>query len=382
MLGVFASLKDAVPRGDKLREPHTEGFCNKLHYRVTVIFILACSILVTCQEWISNGKKIACVMEGSDDSWTIPKDVINTYCYVMTTFTLPKHYHAIVGNEVAHQGVGPYNPRKDDVRHKAYYQWVPFVLFFQACLFYVPHMIFKAWEGGKVRNIIAGLNRLILDKRERSGKEKMLAHYVIESMNTHNYWAVKMLFIDVINLVNVIGNILFIDLFLGGEFSTYGIRVLSFLDADSEERIDPMAVVFPRVTKCTYRKYGPSGTVQYHDSICVLPINIINEKIYVFLWFWLIILSVVTVLALVYHVVLMVVPSMTMMHVKARCMHRQDDRIDYLNKHFESGDWKLIHLLSKNMEPLVFGEFVKELARELKHANDKSEVDSKSLIYV
>jgi hypothetical protein len=29
---------------------------------------------------------------------------------------------------------------------------------------------------------------------------------------------------------------------------------------------------------------------------CVLPINIINEKIYVFLWFWFIILSALTLL--------------------------------------------------------------------------------------
>jgi len=50
-------------------------------------------------------------------------------------------------------------------------------------------------------------------------------------------------------------------------------KVLSFLDADPEDRIDPMATVFPRVTKCTFFKYGPSGSVQTHDAICVLPIN-------------------------------------------------------------------------------------------------------------
>ena len=46
--------------------------------------------MVTCLEWVGNGKKIACVLEGADDSWTIPKDVINTYCYIMSTFILPK----------------------------------------------------------------------------------------------------------------------------------------------------------------------------------------------------------------------------------------------------------------------------------------------------
>ena len=63
---------------------------------------------------------------------------------------------------------------------------------------------------------------------------------------------------------------------------------------DQENRIDPMSRVFPRVTKCTFHKYGGSGTIQNLDALCVLGMNILSEKIYVFLWFWLIILSIVT----------------------------------------------------------------------------------------
>jgi hypothetical protein len=59
----------------------------------------------------------------------------------------------------------------------------------------------------------------------RSAKERILARYVVESLNTHNVWAFKMLFIEFLNLINVIGNIYFIDVFLGREFSTYGLEV-------------------------------------------------------------------------------------------------------------------------------------------------------------
>ena len=47
-------------------------------------------------------------------------------------------------------GVGTYNHKHDDITIKAYYQWVPFVLFMQACMFYAPHLLCKSWEGGKV----------------------------------------------------------------------------------------------------------------------------------------------------------------------------------------------------------------------------------------
>ena len=69
---------------------------------------------------------------------------------------------------------------------------------------------------------------------------------------------------------------------------------------DAQDRPDPMAVVFPKVSKCTFHKYGPSGTVERHDGLCVLPLNIINEKIYIFLWFWFILIASITGLFLLY----------------------------------------------------------------------------------
>jgi hypothetical protein len=33
-------------------------------------------------------------------------------------------------------------------------------------------------------------------------------------------------------------------------------------EKEPEDREDPMARVFPKVTKCTFHKFGPSGTVE------------------------------------------------------------------------------------------------------------------------
>jgi hypothetical protein len=75
-----------------------------------------------------------------------------------------------------------------------------------------------------------------------------------DSLNTHNLWSLKLLFTEMFNLLVVISNTYFVDIFLGGEFSTYGLRVVDFLEADPEQRIDPMATIFPRVTKCSFYK--------------------------------------------------------------------------------------------------------------------------------
>ena len=105
-------------------------------------------------------------MDGDSDDWTIPPNVINTYCYIMSTFILPNQLAGSIGQDVAAPGVGTYNHKTGDVTFKAYYQWVPFVLFMQAGLFYAPHLLCKMWEGGKVKFsvFVVDNNHFVLDK--------------------------------------------------------------------------------------------------------------------------------------------------------------------------------------------------------------------------
>ena len=44
---------------------------------------------------------------------------------------------------------------------------------------------------------------------------------------------------------------------------------------------------------------------QNFDGLCVLPINILNEKIYIFMWFWFIFVAIVTSLYMIYRIMTM-----------------------------------------------------------------------------
>lgn len=50
--------------------------------------------------------------------------------------------------------------------------------------------------------------------------------------------------------------------FFDGEFMTFGLDVIAHMEADQEDRMDPMIYIFPRMTKCTFYKYGVSGEVR------------------------------------------------------------------------------------------------------------------------
>lgn len=54
--------------------------------------------------------------------------------------------------------------------------------------------------------------------------------------------------------------------FFDGEFMTFGLDVIRHMEADQEDRLDPMIYIFPRMTKCTFYKYGVSGEVRIINS--------------------------------------------------------------------------------------------------------------------
>ena len=63
----------------------------------------------------------------------------------------------------------------------------------------------------------------------------------------------RFVFCEFLNLVNVVGQIFFVDLFLGGMFTTYGVRVVEQSNLDPEERGDPMESIFPKVREQSER---------------------------------------------------------------------------------------------------------------------------------
>ena len=108
-----------------------------------------------------------------------------------------------IGYHVAETGVGPYDSRnKDNINTKAYYQWVPFMLFLQGCMFYIPHVIYKNFEGGRVKGYIDGLQNWVLDNNERSDKEHELAKNVVENIGQLKGWCLQLVAARTLYLVS------------------------------------------------------------------------------------------------------------------------------------------------------------------------------------
>ncbi|GAB6020612.1 hypothetical protein CHUAL_003287 [Chamberlinius hualienensis] len=309
-MDVFGSLRSII----KTDQVCIDNNVFRLHYKASVIFLVACSIVVTSRQYI--GDPISCNQHDA-----VPAAVINTYCWIHATFTIPSALSKKVGVEVAHPGVDKYTSKDDR------------------------------------------LDSPVISDGAKASKKKLLLDYIVGNLHCHNIYVGVFIFCEILNFINVVGQIYFMNMFLGGQFTSYGTDVIKFTETDQEDRVDPMIRVFPRVTKCTFHQYGPSGDVQKHDAICVLPLNIVNEKIYVFLWFWFVFMAIISGLCLVFRAIVVIFPKVRHQLLRMRSRLVQRDYVEIVVMKAQLGDWFVLDLLGKNMDGMIYRELLMDLAR-------------------
>ncbi|XP_020292153.1 innexin inx2-like isoform X3 [Pseudomyrmex gracilis] len=250
---------------------------------------------------------------------------------------------------------------------------VCFVLGLQAILFYVPRALWTIWERGTIGLLSRNLETPFLGEVWTAERKRQLVEYFTRTnLHSHNFYAIRFFVCELLNCLNSMGQIYALDVFLEGQFRRYGPLVSAFVaEKNPHDRIDPMARLFPKVTKCTIHTFGPAGSVQTHDALCVLPLNVVNEKIFVVLWFWLVFLACVGCLAVIYrytgwcciHVIVVFSQRWTRVYLlrgAVRVLERS--KAECVVRVFHFGDWFLLYQLAQNVNPIVYRELVNEIA--------------------
>lgn len=376
MIGVFST----VVKNSRLLTVRLVSIDNpafRVHYRLTFALLLACTTLVCSRQYV--GEHIRCIATG------VPDNVVNTFCFFTTTYTLPN-----LNNSVK-PGVGP--PQWDSKPvHHAYYQWVPFVLFGQALLFYLPHLVWRTYEAGTIKLLVNGLQRLYLkpdgDQDKVAGAMKIPSEAtrwskmrdIMNHLDTvtrfrmNRKWALVLIGCEVLNLINVLMQMRLMNAFLGGQFYSYGLTALDDDDATFNR-------VFPKMTKCDFHKYGPSGTLQTHDALCVMALNIINEKIYVVLWYWFVLVLIpVSVAALLWRAVQYAMhsrDSFNRLLLREASPGTRLDPVDLavIARQTTYSDWLFMYYLSGNMDGAVFRDLLHSYATGLRKEPGSESID-------
>jgi len=156
-------------------------------------------------------------------------------------------------------------------------------LFLQAQLFHVPFVLWKCCESNLTKHLCTNIRSPVV--KDVKKQKRMVVKYFKESFRLHNWYALKFAGCELMNLVNVVSQMIFIDGMMEYQFSNYGLTFLKIMETEYHKRTDMLAAVFPRVTHCTFVKSGPSGNLIPFSGICILPANTFHEKIYFFIWY-------------------------------------------------------------------------------------------------
>lgn len=235
----------------------------------------------------------------------------NDICWIINTYYVP------LENDIPHSE----NTRYEQMLK--YYQWSPFILLFMALCFYFPRMLWRSLNnksGLDIEKLVDEAMKLeqndnMVDERKKTVK------FIVESLKLYienryqtgvpayqhrnlpqqcwyyltfwrhrhltSYLVVLFTSVKLLFLVNSLVQIFLLNAFLGNEYHLFGIEVilkfLRGLDWGESKR-------FPRVTLCDFH-IREVGIVHRYTVQCVLPINLFNEKIFLILWFWILILA-------------------------------------------------------------------------------------------
>ncbi|KAF5280645.1 hypothetical protein FQA39_LY05293 [Lamprigera yunnana] len=350
----------------------------KLHYRITTLILLAGTVLVTSRQYI--GEHIRCISDKG-----VADNVMNTYCFFTATFTVIRHLNeTLLDKEVlAHPGVGPMGVNTDEpIKRHAYYQWVPFVLFGQALMFYFTHILWKKLEGQRLRKLVDGLQYAayslgekeievnkakIPTKEKRNEKIKQIRTMFMSRLYINRSWSTGLVLCEFLNFIHVIIQVHMTNKFLAGQFLSLGPEIIR---NGVDSSVDQLDIVFPKVTKCTFYKYGPTGSIQWHDAMCVMALNIINDKIYVILWFWFLILFIFSTLAILWRLITVILHARSQkfneLVFSTACPGKLNPwRVLRVTRYCNFTDWLFLYYLSKNMDGFVFRDLFIGLAEDL-----------------
>jgi len=341
----------------------------KLISKITFGLLIFASILVCGTEYF--GKPITCL------SGSLDQDFVQDYCWIHGTKQPPKENSKIT--DCAYK-------KDSDKNYLGYYQWVVFMLVISALLFKIPHLIWKTYEGGLMKEFFSGKG---LKAKLKNGNDENLNNLVIDfgyykkMKGQHSAYYYVFQSCQLLNIAMLVLNWWATDAFLGGNFHSYGSDVVGYYSKSDYnrqtdgERFDPMCNAFPTKVSCDVDTGSTSNQGSTTNVLCILAQNIINEKIYLFLWFWFVLMFVVSGLQAIFEIAIFAIPSFRSFVIARQTgTYLSGEMKKYIERDCNHGDWFILYQIGKNTNRDLFYRFLEKLSpSEISYRKDNGDTE-------
>lgn len=310
--------------------------------------LLACSMAICAKQYF--GEFIHCSIHSE-----LNLKVFESYCFMAGTFTVPHDPSSSL-----HRGVGLAEAGRQDssTLHHNYYQWVPLLLVLQAAASYLPWHLWKAWEGGRVGKLLAKVSQDPLTETPVEEQVGALGTFLLTHRGWYDSRALRLLVCQALTLAASLGQLYAMDLLLGGRFLALGGAV-----TDYALLRNALATTFPKVTICSMELFGPSGSTEMVSGMCTLPVNIVNEKVYLLLWFWFLLVTLVASVQLARQLMLLASSLRSLLSPGLSSTLSSPRQVQQLVTRGSYGDTVLLQLVAANTDSSQFAELVRHLVR-------------------
>ena len=111
----------------------------------------------------------------------------------------------------------------------------------------------------------------------------------------------------------------------------------------------------------------PAGQVVRLNGICILSQNIINEKIYLFMWFWLVFMFAASAIQLILDIAILAIPAFRSWLIEQQTGTFYDGgQMNSFILNCNIGNWFLLYQIGKNTNREFFYKFIKKLSMDPK----------------
>lgn len=372
----FESLEPLLHILDLLYR-HDEDQVDRFNHLYSVIIFLILAMITTAHHFI--GEPIKCWSPAQfPESWA---EYANTVCWISNTYFIPMSDRNIATA-----------PRNKII----YYQWVPLVLLLQALMFSAPWYIWMSLNhssGLDINKIIKHCRSIEYKRQEyRDNVIRYLVHQIerflkrsyaqstgcltktrfflanigcLYGKHYGNYLIAVYILTKVLYSGNVVAQLLLTTEYLGTKNWLFGLEAVKDMATNGTIRESPS---FPRVTLCDFDIRSLGHKVFAYTVQCTLPINLFNEKIFIFIWFWLMLLGVTNFLSMTWWIGNFFATDRRsyikkLLHDMERYNKRQhkEKLAVFTQKYLKQDGYFIIRMIEKNTHDVIVAEIVAEL---------------------
>lgn len=208
LLSIFGHLKGLFYDGVVI-----DDVVFKLHYGFTTYLLLFMTFLSVGKVFFSD--PIYCSLSMYEWERVISKEMLNSYCYIHSTFIIPKDERYMDEELYQYQGLGPYSlGDRGDVVFHSYYQWISLLLFIQGLCYYVSHLWWAQMENGTMKALRMNLYNPALNDEEQEQQLHRLKNYFVKYRGRHHLYGVRYFYVVIFNSIHVFLDILIIHYIL------------------------------------------------------------------------------------------------------------------------------------------------------------------------